>query len=67
MADPTGILEEVRKKAKSLLKEPGYALLEADLATKEKFKEFKKCKPDLETLLAVAVCVLEYAGPGGRP
>ena len=66
-ADLGNFLEDVREKAQGLLKQPGYALLEADLKTKEKFKDFKRVKADLETLLACAVCVLEFTPNGKKP
>lgn len=60
-------LEGVRERAKGLLKDPSYALLEASLKTKEKFKDFRRTKPDLETLLACAVCALEFTPDGRKP
>ena len=49
------------------LPEPALSLLEADLRTKEKFRKFRRVKEDLETLLAHAICVLEFTPKGGKP
>ena len=61
------LAENVLKKAKTALKEPGYKLLEAELMTKNAFKGFKRTKSDLETLLACAICVLEFVPKSGEP
>ena len=60
------LAENVLKKAKLELKGPSYALLEAELTTKNVFRGFKKTKTDLETLLAYAVCVLEFKTKDGE-
>ena len=61
------LAESVLEKAKIALKEPSYKLLEAELMTKNVFKGFKRTKPDLETLLACAICVLEFVPRSGEP
>ena len=60
------LAESVLEKAKDRLKKPGYALLEAELKTKNVFKGFKRTKSDLETLLTCAICVLEFTPKGKR-
>ena len=60
-------IENLRAKAKKVnLPEPLMQLLEADIKTKEKFRGFRRVKEDLETLLAYAICLLEFT-PKDKP
>lgn len=61
-------IEKIEARVKAAeLPEPALSLLEADLRTKEKFRKFRRVKEDLETLLAYALCVLEFTTKDKKP